>query len=79
MSDLYENARYIEIKEYQGINDEFHKAFKKIHAKQDVEDSSEVIQDFLDYSNDTKPSEYLSNRTLTDEEGDKIERAITLD
>ena len=58
-----ENTRYIVVKYHQGINDGFHKAFQKIYAKQDVDDSSEGIQDFLDSDNDTKPSEYLTNRT----------------
>ena len=71
-----ENARYIEIKDHQGINNKFHKAFQKIYSKQDVDDSSEAIQDFLDSGNDTKPSEYLTNRTLTNEKRGKIEGEI---
>jgi len=35
-----EDARYSKIKNRQGINDEFHKAFQKIYAKQDVDESS---------------------------------------
>ena len=52
-----ENARYVEIKDRQGINNEFHKAFQRSCAKQDIDDSSEAIQDFLGSGNDTKPSE----------------------
>ena len=74
-----ENTRYTEVTDHQGINDEFHKAFQKIYAKQNVDDSSEAIQNFLDSVNDTMPSEYLTNRTLTNEERDKIEAEITLD
>ena len=42
------------ITDRQGINDEFHQALKKIYSKQDVEDSSEAIQEFLDRGGDTK-------------------------
>ena len=41
-----ENVRYTEVTDCQGINEEFHKAFQKIYAKQNVDDSSEAIQDF---------------------------------
>ena len=53
LPESYENARFIEIKDCRGINDEFHKAFQKIYAKQVVDDSSEAIQDFLDSGNST--------------------------
>ena len=79
LPEINENTRYIKIKDCQWINDEFHKAFQKIYAKQDVDDSSEAIQDFLDSGNDKKPSEYLANRTFINEEKDKIEGEITLD
>ena len=46
--------------------------------KQDVEDSSEAIQEFLDSGGDTKPSEYLKSKALTDEESESIEGEITL-
>ena len=74
-----DNVKQIEIKDRQGINDEFHRAFQKICAKQDnVDDSSEAIQDFLDSGNDTRPSEYITNIALSDAERDKIEGEITL-
>ena len=66
-------VKQIEIKDRQGINDEFHRAFQKIYAKQDnVDDSSEAIQDFLDSGNDTRPSEYITNIALSDVERDRI-------
>ena len=78
LPEINENTRYIKIKDCQWINDEFHKAFQKIYAKQDVDDSSEAIQDFLDSGNDTRPSEYITNIALSDAERDKIEGEITL-
>ena len=48
MQESEENARHIEITDRQGINEEFHKSFQKIYAKQDVNDSSEAIQEILD-------------------------------
>ena len=42
-----ENARYTEVTDRQGMNEEFRKVFQKIYAKQDVDDSSKAIQDFL--------------------------------
>ena len=42
-----ENPRLVPITDRQGINDEFHQAFQKIYSKQEVEDSSEAIQEFL--------------------------------
>ena len=59
-----ENTRYTKVTDRQGINEEFHKAFQKIYAKQDVDDSSEAIQDFLDSGYDTLLSEYLTNRAV---------------
>ena len=50
-----ENSWLIPITDRQGINNEFHQAFQKIYSKQDVEDSSEAIQKFLDSDGDTKP------------------------
>ena len=46
-----ENAKHIEVKDRQGNNDEFHKAFQKIFAKQEYVDD---IQDFLGSGNDTR-------------------------
>ena len=66
------------ITDRQGINDEFHQAFQKIYSKQDVEDSSEVIQEFLDSGGYPKPSEYLKSKALTDEESNGIKGEITL-
>ena len=66
------------ITDRQGINDEFHQAFQKIYSRQDVEDSSEAIQDFLNNGGDTEPSEYLKSKALTDEESNGIEGEITL-
>ena len=63
----------------QGINDEFHRVFQKIYAKQEnVDDSTEAIQEFLDSGNDTRPSEYITNIALSDAERDKIEGEITI-
>mgnify|MGYP003336044648 CR=1 FL=1 len=60
-----ENPGLMPITDRIGINDEFHQAFQKIYSKQEVEDSSEAIQDFLDSGGDTKPSEYLQSKALT--------------
>ena len=79
LQEREENARHIEITDHQEKNEEFHKAFQIIYAKHDVDDNSEAIQDFLDSGNNSRSSEYLSNRTLTDEERDEIEGEITLD
>ena len=43
-----ENPRLVPITICQSIDDEFHKAFQKIYNKQEVEDSSEAVQEFLD-------------------------------
>ena len=51
-----ENFRLMPITDRQDINDEFHQAFQKIYSKQDIEDSSEAIQEFLDSGFDTKKS-----------------------
>ena len=53
MAESNENPRLMPITDRQGINDEFHQAFQKIYSKQDVEDSSEAIQEFLDSFGDT--------------------------
>merc|ERR1711872_1147534 len=50
------NPRLMPITDRQGINDEFHQAFQKIYSKQEVDDSSEAIQEFLDSGGDTRPS-----------------------
>ena len=60
------------------INTVFHLAFQKMYSKQDVEDSSEAIQEFLDSDGDTKPSEYLTSKALTNGESNSIEGEITL-
>ena len=73
-----ENSRLTSITDRQGINNEFHQAFQKIYSKQDVEDSSEAIQELLDSGGDTRSSEYLKSKTLTDEESESIEGEITL-
>ena len=66
-------------KDRQGINDEFHRAFQKIYAKQEnVDDSTEAIQDFLNSGDDTLPSAYISNIALSDAERDRAEGEITM-
>ena len=60
------------------INDEFNQAFQQIYSKQEVEDSSEAIQEFLDSGGNTKPSKYLKTKALTNEESKEIEGEITL-
>ena len=63
--NLPESHDNVEIKDRQGINDEFHRASQKIYAKQEnVDDSAEAIQDFLNSGNDTMPSVYISNIAL---------------
>ena len=73
-----ENSRLVPITDYQSINDVFHQAFKKIYSKQEVQDSSEAIQEFLDSGGDTKPSEYPKSKALTKEESNGIEGEIIL-
>ena len=71
LPESHDNLKHVEIKDRQGINDEFHRAFQKIYAKQEnVDDSSEAIQDFLNSGNDTMPSVYISNVALSDAERD---------
>ena len=67
MVESNENPRLVPIKDRQGISHEFHQAFQKIYIEQDVEDSSEAIQEFLDSGGDTRPSEYLKSKALTEE------------
>ena len=63
----------------KGINDEFHRAFPKNYAKQEnVDDSTEAIQDFLNSGDDTLPSAYISNIALSDAERDRAEGEITM-
>ena len=50
----------------------------KIYSKQDVEDSSEAIQEFLDSGGDIRPSEYLKSMILTNEGSESMEGEITL-
>ena len=64
------------IMDCQSINDEFHQAFQKIYSKQEVEDSSEAIQEFLDCGDDTKPWKYVKSKVLTNEESHGIEGEI---
>ena len=71
------NPRLMPITDRQGINDEFHQAFQKIYSKQEVEDSPEAIQEFLDSGGDTKPSEYLKSKALTNEESESMEGTLT--
>ena len=73
-----ESSRSVPITDHQGINDDFHQAFQKIYSKLDFENSSAVIQEFLDSGRNTKPSEYLKSKALTDEESNGIEEEITL-
>ena len=47
------NSKVIPITVRQGINHEFHQAFQTIYSKQDVDDSPQVIQVFLDGDGDT--------------------------
>ena len=77
MAESNENPRLMPITDRQGINDEFHQAFQKIYSKQDVEDISEAIQEFLYSGGDTRPSEYLKSKALTNEESESIEGEIT--
>ena len=72
------NTRLVPVTDRQGINDEFHQPFQNIYNKQDVEDSSKAIKEFLDSDGYTKPSEYLNSKALTDEESNGIEGEITL-
>ena len=79
LPESQDNPKQIEIKDRQGINDEFHRAFQKIYARQEtVDDSTEAIQDFLNSGNDTLPSEYISNIALSDAERDRAEGEITM-
>ena len=73
-----ENSWLKPITDRQGINNEFYQAFQKIYRKQGVEDSSEEIQELLDSGGDTKPSEYLKSKALTNQESENIEGEITL-
>ena len=41
------------ITDRQSITNEFHGAFQKIYSKQDVDDSFEAIQEFLESGGDT--------------------------
>ena len=53
----HDNSKHVEIKDRQGINDEHHGVFQKIYAKQEnVDDTSEAIQDFQGSGNDTEAS-----------------------
>ena len=78
MEEIDRNPRLMPIKDRQGINDEFHQAFQKIYSKQEVEDSPEAIQEFLDSGGDAQPSEYLNSKALTKEESESIDEEITL-
>ena len=79
LPESQDNLKHVEIKDRQGINDEFHRAFQKIYAKQEnVDDSTEAIQDFLNSGDDTLPSAYISNIALSDAERDRAEGEITM-
>ena len=74
LPESHDNAKHNDIRDRQGINDEINRAFQKIYAKQDnVDDSTEAIQDFMGSGNDTRPSEHIINIALSDAERDKIE------
>ena len=49
--------RLTTVTDWQGINVEFLKAFKKIYKKQGIDDSSEAIRESLDCDDDTLPTE----------------------
>ena len=72
------NPKLIPITDREGISQEFHQAFTQIYKKQDVEDSAEAIQGFLESGGDTKPMEYLRSKALTQEESNQIEGEITM-
>ena len=74
-----ENRRYTEVTDRQGIIEDFYKAYQKTYAKQNVDDRSEDMQDFLGSGNDTMPSEHIINLALSDVERDKAEGEITLE
>ena len=79
LPESQDNLKHVEIKDRQGINDEFHRAFQKIYARQEnVDDSTEAIQDFLNSGDDTLPSAYISNIALSDAERDRAEGEITM-
>ena len=65
------------ITDCQSFNNEFQKAFQQIYMKQEVDDSSEAIQEFLDSDNDNKPSKYLNSKVLTAEESQRIEVTLS--
>jgi len=80
LPESHDNLKHIEIKDRQGINDDFRTAFQTIYAKQEnVDDSTVAIQDFLGSGNDTMPSEHSINIALSDAERDKAEGEITLE
>ena len=62
------NPKLIPITDREGISQEFHQAFTQIYKKQDVDDSEEAIQAFLESGGDTKPVEYLRSKALTQDE-----------
>ena len=72
------NPKLIPITDREGISQEFHQAFTQIYKKQDVDDSEEAIQAFLESGGDTKPVEYLRSKALTQDESNKIEGEITM-
>ena len=72
------NPKLIPITDREGISQEFHQAFTQIYKKQDVDDSAEAIQAFLESGGDTKPVEYLRSKALTQDESNKIEGEITM-
>ena len=65
------------ITDRESIDNAFYSTFQKIYSRQDVDDSSEAIQEFLDSDGDTKPSEYLNSKVLKEGESNCIEGEIT--
>ena len=51
---------------------------QKTYNKQDVDNSSEAIQDFLDNGGDIKPSEYPKSKALNNEERKGMDSKMTL-
>ena len=76
--EISEHPKLMPITDLQSITNEFHSAFQKNYSKQDVDGSSEAVQEFLDSGGDTKPSKYLKSKILTDEESNGIEGEFSL-
>ena len=52
--------------------------FQKIYSKQNVDNSSEAIQEFFESCGHTEPSGCLKSKVLADEESNEIKGEITL-